>query len=38
MQPAMFIATKQFAFRSDAFTSGQMYAAMNAAHHILAFD
>jgi hypothetical protein len=38
MQPTMLIATKKLAFGSDTFTSGQMNAAMNAAHHVLTFN
>ena len=38
VQTAMLVATKEFAFGENAFALWQMYAAMRAAHHILAFD
>ena len=31
----MLVATKKFPFRRDAFTPGQMHAAVNTPHHIL---
>jgi hypothetical protein len=38
MQPPMLIATEILAFRRDALAPGQMHPAVNAAHHILAFQ
>lgn len=36
MQTAMLVTAKKLAFRRDTFASGQMNAAVIAAHHILA--
>src|SRR5574340_1253725 len=38
MQTPMLVATEKFAFRSDTLASGQMHAAVNAAHHILTLE
>jgi hypothetical protein len=38
VQTAMLVATKKLALGENAFALWQMYTAMRAAHHILAFD
>jgi hypothetical protein len=38
VQAAMLVTTKKFPFRGDAFTPGQMHAALNTPHHILALQ
>jgi hypothetical protein len=38
MQTPMLVATEILAFGSNALAPGQMHAAVNAAHHILAFE
>jgi hypothetical protein len=38
MQAPMLVATKKFAIGEHAFAFRQMHTAMNATHHILAFN